>query len=364
MGVYTRPGSPYWQLWLENAPKGQQRRGTKIRIGTTKDERTASREAALAVYAAAVLKLGRQAHGLEQPDAPPPLTFGAYADTYTRDVIAHHKGADREREIVAVLRKAFGTLPLTAVTRDAVRAWMTTRRETASARTVNREVDLLKAMLRDAVPAHLPASPLAGMPRLKTPPVVRRILSPDDEAKLLAACEDAQDTALLVLGIDTLARMGDLLDLRRSDRAGDWITLRDTKNGTAVEAPLSERAAAALDALGKTGDYYFPKFRAAKNPRDWRGSVRQRLEYLGKQAGVKIGKKAHGVTWHWATRTTGTTRLVVDKGVSPAVVARLGGWRTPDVPLRIYTEADKASLLKAVRPLTPHAQRPRAAKKR
>jgi hypothetical protein len=39
-------------------------------------------------------------------------------------------------------------------------------RRTVSARTVTREVDLLKVMLRDAAPRYLTASPIVGLKRL------------------------------------------------------------------------------------------------------------------------------------------------------------------------------------------------------
>lgn len=113
-------------------------------------------------------------------------------------------------------------------------------------------------------------------------------------------------------------------------------------------AALSPRAVKAIDALGTSGTYYFTKFRRAKNPRDWTGSVRQRLEYLCGEIDVPYGMKQGGITFHWATRRTGATRLVVGKRVPVPVVQQQGNWKTPDVLLKIYTAADKADLLKAV----------------
>jgi integrase len=258
MGVFTRPDSPYWWLWLETAPKGQQKVRTDIFVGDTPDAKRGSKVHARRVYAEKML--AANAASCDQ-DAKPTVRFGAYADTYARDVISHHKGADREREILAVLRLAFRDLELHEVTRDAVRQWMTERRAAGvSAATVNREVDLLKAMVRDAVPRYLEASPLRGMARLKTIQPRRRVLSADEERRLLKACEDAQDTALLVLGIDTLQRMGDLLDLQRTDRHKQWIYIRDNKSGEALDVPLSPRAAKALDAITHDDPYYFVKF--------------------------------------------------------------------------------------------------------
>jgi len=155
---------------------------------------------------------------------------------------------------------------------------------------------------------------------------------------------------LIVLGIDTLVRLGDLLDLQRTDREGLWLTIRDPKQDEPYDVPLSPRAAAALDAIRHERLYYFEKFRRAANPRDWRSAVRQRLERLCATATPKVpfGQLAHGITFHGATRKTGATRLLVTQGVPLAVVQKLGNWRTPDVLLGIYTEAQRGDLLAAV----------------
>jgi integrase len=353
MGIFTRPDSPVWWLWLESAPKGQQKQRTEILVAGTREQRTAQKASALEVYHTRMLALGRTGQGLA-PEKPA-IIFRDYATVYARDVISHHKGALRELELLTTLRAAFDGQPLTAITRDAVRAWMTTRRETrigtsmatVSASTVNREVDLLKALLRDAVPTYLAASPLVGMARLKTVQPRRRVLTLDEERRLLDACADAQDHALLVLGIDTLQRLGDLLDLQRTDRHGAWIYIRDTKNSDALDIPLSPRAAAALDAIPGPALHYFTKFRLA-DPCRWRHTVRERLKQLCAIAHVPFGRKNHGITFHWATRRTGATRLVVQKGVPIPVVQHLGNWHRPDVLLAIYTEANRADLAAAV----------------
>lgn len=353
MGTYTRSDSPWWWLWLETAPPGAQKEKTAVRVGHTVTDRHDSKLKAEAVYRKRMDELAARIHRL--PTARPTIRFEKYADTYKTDVIAHHKGAEREREILQVLVTAFGEELLHTIDADRVRQWMTTRSGPVSAVTVNREVDLLKSMLRDAVPKYLEASPIRGMKRLKRGRVPRRrLLSEKEERRLLKAAKaDPQDYALIVLGIDTMVRLGDLLDLRRRDRHGTWIYFGDPKNDEPFEVPLSPRAARALDAIHGDADYYFAKFRRAEKPRDWRSSVRQRLERLCAAADVRFGKAADGITWHWATRRTGATRLLIKKRQPVPVVQRLGGWKTPDVLLEIYAEAQRDDLLRAVgrRPL-------------
>ena len=130
----------------------------------------------------------------------------------TTDTIAHRKGARRERELLAQLRRFFGDDLLTAIDRDRVRAYHTFRKADtppAAAVTINREVDLLKADAARRRAEHLPASP-PGMPRLETVAPRRRDTSEEEFARLLAVCEDAEDTAILLIGRDALVRLGDV----------------------------------------------------------------------------------------------------------------------------------------------------------
>ncbi len=355
MGVFTRRDSPYWWLWLETAPPGTQREKTAIRVGSTASERTDSKRLAQAVYRRRMDEIAARVHRL--PTAKPAIRFSAYSTAYAETVIPQHKGAARELELLAALCVAFGDELLQTIDQERTRRYMSARVAKVSPVTVNREVDLLKAMLRDAVPKYLEASPLKGMKRMKRGARPRRrLLSREEERRLLkVARADPQDYALIVLGIDTLVRMGDLLDLKRTDRHGDWIYIADPKNEDAIDVPLSVRAAAALDRIPGDDRYFFSKFRRAENPRDWRGSVRQRLEHLCAEAKppVPFGKRDGGITWHWATRRTGATRLLVDKGASIPVVQRLGGWKRASVLLEIYAEAQRNDLARAVgrRPL-------------
>ena len=57
------------------------------------------------------------------------------------------------------------------------------------------------------------------------------------------------------------------------------------------------------------------------------------------KAGVPYGRARRGLTFHWATRRTGTTRMLRHGGEGAiAAVQRIGGWRSANVPLTIYRE--------------------------
>jgi integrase len=207
-----------------------------------------------------------------------------------------------------------------------------------------------EVMLRDACRSTR-ASPLVGMKRFKSPTARRRLMTPNEETRLLNTAKrlDKVFYALFVLAFDTLTRMGDLLDLRRTHRTGDVLWIADPKNDDGYDTVLSPRAEAALQAIEtKDTDYYFAKFRRAENPRDWVGAVRQRFEYLCKKAGLRYGRAHGGLTFHWATRRTGATRYLLEKGAPISAVQKQGNWKHPEMLLRIYAEARRDDQLAMV----------------
>jgi integrase len=342
VAVFSRPDSKWWWLYLETT---REKEKTDILIGQTASQRRDSRKLADDRYHQRMNELAARLYKL--PSASPSVRFDRYAQTYAADVIAHHRGAPRELELLKHLVAFFEGDLLTDIDQDRARQYQTFRRLTVSAMTVNREVSLLKGMLRDAVPKYLATNPLAGMKRLKVVPPKRRLMTVEEERKLLAVADD-QDRALLILGLDTLVRLGDLLDLRREDRAGPWMTVTDPKSSQPYDVALSPRAQKALDLIDHDYSYYFVKFRKAETPRGWGCAVRKRLALLCEKAGLPYGWKRNGITFHWGTRRTGATRLLIGKRQPLPVVQRLGGWKKPDVLLEIYSEAGRNDLLKAV----------------
>ena len=273
MGVFTRSDSPWWWLWLETALPGHRKEKTAVRVGTTVTERRDSRRLAEQVYAQRMHELAARIHRL--PIERPTIRFDVYAVVYQRDVSSLNKSAERDAELLKVLKAAFGSELLHTIDRDRVRQWMTVRRQAVSASTVNREVDLLKSMLRDAAPKYLEASPLIGMKRLKVIRPKRRLLTPAEERRLLKVLKK-DDRAIVLMGLDTLCRLGDILDLRREDDQGQTLFIRDPKDPNQSEpysVPISTRLRRALDAVPDRGPYYFTARRVAKTDRDQRVAI-------------------------------------------------------------------------------------------
>lgn len=348
MGVYTRPDSPYYHLWLETTHRKER---TAILIGKTATQRHDSRKLADALYHQKMNELAARLYRL--PSAQPAIRFDKYAETYARDVIPQHRGHERERELLRELVRELGPDLLTAIDQDRVRTYMRVRREKIAARTVNREVGLLKSMLRDAAPKYLSVSPLIGLKYLPVVTPKRRLLTEAEERRLLAKA-DPVERALIILAVDGLIRQKDLLHIRRTDRKGDWLYVADPKSGRAYDVALTRRAVHALADVPGDSPYYFARYRGPVTDRDRRAKVRQHLIALCRRARVPYGKKTGGITFHWATRRTGATRLVVDRGASIPAVQRQGNWRTADVLLGIYTEADRKAQRAAI--LAPHSR--------
>jgi integrase len=369
MGVFCRPDSPWYWLWLETAPKGQEREKTEIRIGTTVAQKHDSRALAQDLYHRRMNELASRIHRLPRgtPKVPTLATFATWFDT---NVIAHHRGKEREREMLPRLVKAFGELPLDEIDKAAVIAWRTVRLMTGTtiahfggkkgkprtlpppgARTVNREVDLLQQILAAAVPQYLEESPLEDLPDLDVSDPIRRTMSADEEANILAQLP-VDLRAVLLVGLDTLTRLSDILALRRRDDHGTHLDILDTKNGLSHTVPVSTRLRLALDAVPvdtRAPDWYFPKRRRAATERDRRSAIAHALQRACQRAHVPYGRAQCGVTFHWGTRRTGATRMIRaggDKAIATA--QRIGNWKDPRVLIGIYQETITAEMQAAV----------------
>jgi len=343
VSVFSRPDSKYWWLYLETT---RQKERTDIRIGTTVAQRRDSRKLADDRYHQRMNEVAARLYRL--PTARQAIRFLAYSEVYERDVVPHHRGAGRELEILKHLRAFFGSTLLSLIDQDLVRGYMTDRRKTVSANTVNREVCLLKAILKSAVPKYLDASPAAGMKALPTVPPTRRFMTPAEEGRLLKHLAK-DDAAIFLIGRDALVRLGDILDLQWADDRGSTLYVRDPKDpkqSRPYAVPVSTRLRQALDKLPRNGPYIFQRRRQAEPGH--RGHVyRIALERACKAARLPYGRKKGGITFHWATRRSGAT-LMLQRGAELKAVQAIGNWKHPTIMLEIYAESTSREARRAV----------------
>lgn len=348
-----------WWTYLGRADGKTQRASTGLRA--LPDTRAAAEAKATVLRAQWVLQ---QAGLAEPPKAQAPL-FKDWAAKWEREWGTLQRGYEgrigyRVKQLVA----AFGPLRLTALTPSVVHTWRTQRLEGGAApRTINRDVDLLKSILSKGVPEYYAESPLRLMPRLQAPPPVTQVLTPEHEAKLLSALSD-EDTAIFLVALDGLVRLGDVLALRWDDIDLDqWIIrVKESKNGRAYQVPLSTRAHSALSAVrptrvdragiimipngGTHGCFPLVFPTAGGSQRQRVNSYVQRIRRTCQKLGIPFGRAAGGVTFHAATRHTGATRLVA-AGVDLRTVQEIGGWSSLSM-LQRYVHPTQERLRQAV----------------
>lgn len=336
MGIYTRPDSPfYWYLIEGTGRRGST--GVPTTGGSPMQDRELRRQADT-IYAAMKTEQAKQAVGLAFTHLP--IAFAKYADWYDTHEVTHHRSAEKERSIVRQLRRYFDRFDrLASIDADAVKEWMSWRKRQVKAATVNRELDVLKSLLRSAVPKYLAASPIAGLRRFRVPEGDPRILSHDEEDRLLAIC-GPEDKAFILTAIDTLWRLSNVVYLQWGQVKFEFnlvvpLNAKINHDGN----PITARLKPALQQLRRQNDWVFPQFHArgqgqsaAKNR-----AIRKFL-LLCQQAQIPHSRAANGVTFH-SLRHTGATRAL-QYGASVRTVMKLGGWKDERSVMRYVHAAD------------------------
>jgi integrase len=331
VGVYARPDSPFWWLLLER-PAGQRavREATRIaRDGGSPAQDKENRRQAQALYAVRMIELARRRHDL--PVATEGRRFAAHRAWYFDHVSTHKRNVDRERSMLKQLGAFFDGYALADIDQAAVREWRTERRDQVKASTITREEAILSHMLTLAVPKYLDRNPLVGMTHLRSEDVETRILTDDEERRLLAACRGPATRAILLCGLDGLMRRGSVAALAHAQDHGRYLTLLNAKAGT-YKVPVSTRLRAALDQVPTNGARFF-----AHSSID----IGRLFDELCTRARVTHGRDAGGVTFH-CLRHTGASRMLA-RGVDVKTVMRIGGWRSVKILERYLHPTDAAA---------------------
>jgi site-specific recombinase XerD len=316
---------------------GRKRESTGIRSDARAPKiRQQNRDQAEQVYHARMVQLARAKVGLPAESGE---TFDRFATWYETHHLAKHKAAPRERVILARLRKHFGAMLLSEIRPARWTEYETARlTEGVSINTVGRELALMKSILAAAVGDHIEVSPLAHVKRKtqKVPP--KRTLTKADEQLLLKELHDDEIRDLYLVGIGTLLRQMNLVNLRRKEHHGASLIVT-TKTGphqVPLDGPtvLQRRVAMVLKRrMPTTHDgYFFPRWHAlfAANRDSGNSFFLKIVRRAVKRAGIAWGLRNHGVVWHTMTRASGATRLIREHGIDVRTVQLLGNWRSLD----------------------------------
>jgi integrase len=283
----------------------------------------------------------------------------------------HKRSADRDREILKTLNRAFGSLILHEITAHRIEQF---KRERLSGKwrghgytsnpkplkpaTVNRELDCLKSILSKAVEwGKLLNSPARGIRRLKVDNRRTRILTLKEQRRILEAAPRKM-RALVTLALITGARAGELLGLRWEHVTEDALTFLETKNGRSRRIPLSPAARAVLEALPRVpGRPYV--FTNAKT--EDRYTVNGAL-HVFRRAVRRAGIDTTDVTLH-TLRHTALSRMIAEHIDDYTVMAVSGHSSTRMLARYTHpTEARKADALAtfSLAPVTIRSQSPDA----
>ena len=207
------------------------------------------------------------------------ITLHALLDDYVREVAPLKRGATVEIiRLRSLQRDPISSHNLLAISPAVVARWRDARLAGgAQGSTVNRELNLLSAVINWGIRERMIALPGNPVASVRRPAAVRardRRLEPGEEQRLLDALGDrAGDVRgakragayrvgtrnpwmrpLVQFAIETAMRQGELLALlwENVDLKARTAHLEDTKNGEARTVPLSSRAVAVLEALPRS----------------------------------------------------------------------------------------------------------------
>lgn len=335
MGIYQRKDSPFWWMVVETTGK---RLSTNIpRDGGSAEQNRELKRQAQEVYAKAQARAAASSEGV--PVAKERIAFEAFAEWFETHVIAHHRSAERERSMLHRLTTHFQRFPdLTQIDEHAIKEWMTLRAKTVARGTVNRELDVLKLLLKAAVPKYLERSPASEIRHFRVEETERRVLTVDEEARLLAVC-NTFERAMLLMALDTLLRLSSVVNLKWAQVKMDRRVIIPLNAKVSLDAvPISSRLHETLMQLPRTNDYVFALWHLSKGRTSAKNQAIRLFDALCQKARIPHGRAAEGVTFH-CLRHTGATRAL-QNGASVRTVMKLGGWKDERTVMRYLHASD------------------------
>lgn len=311
--------------------------GVPLHGGSPKQEKELQRQAE-EIYAAKQTERAKIHAGLLVVRQS--ISYNHFSRWYETHEVAHHRGRDKEESILKQLATYFHRFTdLQDIDADAVKEWMTWRKRQVQPGTVNRELDVLKQVLAAAAPKYLERSPITGLRRFRVDEQEPRVLTLEEEDRLLAAASPT-DLAFLVTAIDTLWRLSNVVNLKwpqvkLAQRFLIPLNAKVSHEGN----PITDRMHAALTDIPRDPDWVFPQFhRLKEQPTSAKNRAIRRFLHLCQVASIPHSRAAAGVTFH-SLRHTGATRAL-QHGASVRTVMKLGGWQDERSVMRYVHAAD------------------------
>lgn len=292
--------------------------------------------------------MGDLARGMFQlPHSKPRISFRSWAAWYQEHVTDHQRSRLRARSMLKALVAHFGDTLLHTIDAGRIEEWKSARAQQVQQQTVNRELEILKPLLKKAIPKYLTANPADAVRRFRIHrrPAVTIVAQSAEDALLAVATPE--ERAMYLLGTDALLRLSNVRGLRLEHDHGTHLEIVQSKT-TPYSVPVSARLRTALNALqaraAASGGFYF----ARKYKKRW-AAMNENTAYrvfvdLCERANVPRGRAIAGITFH-STRHTGATRAA--RTVKLSVVKKLGNWSSLAM-LERYDHPDDPELIRAV----------------
>jgi integrase len=254
MGIFRRHGSWYLNYYV----KGRRRRE---KVGPSKGQAIEALAVRESEIAQGKFKL------LPKRGAP---IFESLTQKYLALVSIHKRGHCVERYIMQTLNTHFGKSKVYNLTAEDSEKYKAIRSKSVKPATINRELTLAKHILSKGVEWGLVAeNPFRRVSNLKVQKHIERVLSPEEQVKLINACGHVRARFLrpiVLLAVNTGMRRGELLSLEWTRVDLDRRTIRII-NAKSVAGdriiPMNDTVHALLSALSSPagGPLVFPSNR-------------------------------------------------------------------------------------------------------
>ena len=211
-------------------------RGKRVQEST----RTADRRKAEKLYALRMIEVERGEYAQSAE-----ITLAQFGQQYMEYAKANKRSWLRDEQIMAHLTQAFGKSKLEDIGALRIEQYKIQRVGVVSPATVNREIALLKHIynLADTWGLYSGKNPLKGVKFLAENNEMLRVLSEQEEAKLLSCCSPyLQD--LVTFAINTGFRLGEILNLKwkELDLENATIKVLVKKNRRMLDMPVNDNA--------------------------------------------------------------------------------------------------------------------------
>lgn len=296
------------------------------------------------------------------------ILFETFGEKYLKWAKLNKKASSAKRNQVSLnmLAPHFGEMTLNAVTAWGLEQYKQVRKaEGAAAGTINRDLDLIKNMMKRAVEwGDLSRNPLQDVRRLREHSDRARALTPDEEKRLLEACEKTPQRGskkdkvfakylkdLVLVALKTGMRRSEIFNVRKADihLQERFIEVTESKTGEGRRVPINESL---LDLLERRledprSEYLFCNSKGKKltvlTNAFWNVVEAAGLSQVDAKTGKALCFRFHDL------RHTVATRLGM-AGTDLKTMMEIMGWKTTKMAMR-YQHPAGPHKLEAVKTL-------------